>query len=197
MMVRGVLALALIATSATAQPGGELFGPDDLARLATVAEPAFSPDGQQVAYSVKTTNLVADEQQSDLWRTAWHGAKPQRLTYTPDNNEWMPQFSPDGRWLAFLSDRGGEDAKTQVWVMPAKGGKAKQVTKFPEGVEDFALSPDGRRLAVIAWDPERADGSPRPKNPPPIVIRRYQFKEDGTGYLTARRKHLYVVDVAT
>lgn len=197
MMVRGVLALALIAASATAQPGGELFGPDDLARLATVAEPAFSPDGRHISYSVTTTNLSADKQQSDLWRASWGGSRRQALTQTPNSSEWLPQFSPDGRWLAFLSDRGGEDAKTQVWVMPAKGGKAKQVTKFLEGVEDFALSPDGRRLAVIAWDPERADGSPRPKNPPPIVISRYQFKEDGTGYLTARRKHLYVVDVAT
>src|SRR4030095_2557111 len=61
----------------------------------------------------------------------------------------------------------------------------------------FVWSPDGRRVAVIAWDPERPVGSPKPKKPPPIVTDRYQFKEDITGYLTARRKHLYVVDVAT
>ena len=58
-------------------------------------------------------------------------------------------------------------------------------------------SPDGKRIAVIVRDPERPAGSRKPKNPPPIVTERYQFKEDGTGYLGARRTHLYVVDVAT
>src|SRR4030095_12477402 len=67
----------------------------------------------------------------------------------------------------------------------------------PEGVEDFNWSPDGLRLAVIAGDPELREGTPTPKTPPPIVTSRYQFKEDFTGYLTSRRKHLYVVDIAT
>ena len=199
-MIVKLLALTLAGISvaaSAAQAADDRFGPGDLARLATVAEPAASPDGRLIAYSVTTTNVTEDKQQSDLWRVGWDGGRSEQLTHTPESSEWQPQWSSDGRWLAFLADRGGDDAKTQVWVMPARGGEARQVTKFADGVEDFVWSPDGTRLAVIASDPERADGAPKPKNPPPIVIRRYQFKEDGTGYLTDRRKHLHVVDVAS
>jgi Tol biopolymer transport system component len=68
---------------------------------------------------------------------------------------------------------------------------------FAGGVEDYAWAPDGARLAVIAWDPERPAGMAKPKHAPPIVTGRYQFKEDITGYLGARRKHLYLFDVAS
>ena len=64
-------------------------------------------------------------------------------------------------------------------------------------MEDFVWSPDGKQLALIALDPEFPAGTPKPKNPPPIVTDRYQFKEDGSGYLGARRKHLYLFDLAS
>lgn len=197
MKLRAILVGALLATPAFGQSADDRFGPDDLARLASVAGPVSSPKDGSIVYSVETTNGEADKQQSDLWRVGWGNGQPTALTHTPGSSEWQPQFSQDGRWLAFLADRGGDDAETQVWIMAADGGEARQVTKFPDGVEDYVLSPDGRRLAVIASDPERPEGAPKPKNPPPIVTSRYQFKEDGTGYLTSRRKHLYVVDVAS
>jgi Tol biopolymer transport system component len=195
MKTRFLIACALL--SAPAVAADDRFGPDDIARLADVAGPVISPDGRLLAYSVESTNKEEDEQTSDLWRVAWDGGARTQLTNTPESNEWLPQWSNDGRSLAFLADRGGDEAKTQVWVMPADGGEARHVTKLPEGVEDFVWSPDGKRLAVISWDPELPAGTPRPKNPPPIVTDRYQFKEDVTGYLTARRKHLYVIDVAS
>ena len=197
MIIRAAAVAILMASTAFAQVGDDRFGPDDLARLAEVAEPAFSPDGSTIAYSLTTTNAAADKKQSDLWRVSWDGSKRIALTATPTSSEWQPSWTPDGRSLAFLSDRGGDDAKTQVWLMPAGGGKARQVTKFADGVEDYVLSPDGKQLAVIARDPDRPEGTPKPKNPPPIVVNRYQFKEDGVGYLTDRRKHLYLVDVAS
>lgn len=170
---------------------------DDLDRVADVAEPQFSPDGEYIVYTVTTANLADDEPQSDLWRVSWDGSDRRPLTQTPQNSEWQPQWSADGKWIAFLSDRGGEDAETQVWLMPASGGESRAVTAMPGGVEDFALSPDVTRVAVISRDPERAPGQEKPKNPPPIVTTRYQFKEDNTGYLDSRREHLYVVDVAS
>ncbi len=197
MMLRHALLAVMLASPALAEAASDRFGPDDLARIADVTEPVASPDGSSLAYTVTTSNLAADKKQSDLWRVSWDGKEREPLTRTPEDSEWRPQWSPDGKRLAFLSDAGGEDAKTQVWVMRASGGKPRKLTDLPEGVEDFAWSPDGQRLAIIAWDPERPTGAKKPKNPPPIVTDRYQFKEDGTGYLTARRKHLYVFDLAS
>jgi dipeptidyl aminopeptidase/acylaminoacyl peptidase len=173
------------------------FGPDDLQRLAHVAEPALSPDGTQVAYSVTVTNVDEDKLQSDLWRVAFDGTGRVQLTFTPRHDEWSPAWSPDGKWLAFLSDRGDEDAQTQVWAMPVGGGDARAFTHLPGGVSDFAWSPDGTRIVVVAADPARPPGAPKPKNPPPIVTERFYFKEDVSGYLGARRDHLYLLDVAS
>jgi dipeptidyl aminopeptidase/acylaminoacyl peptidase len=197
MIGRSTLLLLAMTWAVTAGAAGNRFGVEDLDRLVDVSEPALSPDGEVVAYTATTANAEADVPQSDLWRVNWDGSGRRPLTSTPEEDEWQPRWSPDGRSLAFLSDRGGEEATTQVWLMPADGGEARVLTAFAGGVEDYAWSPDGRRLAVIAGDPERPAGTPKPKQPPPVVIDRYQFKEDEIGYLTARRRHLYVFDLAT
>jgi dipeptidyl aminopeptidase/acylaminoacyl peptidase len=187
-------ALALPTLAETPKPG---FGLDDLARLADVAEPQFSPDGNTIVYSVSTVNVAADRSQSDLWRVSFDGRQRMQLTFTPDSSEWRPQFSADGRSLAFLSDRGGDEATTQVWIMAAQGGEARKLTAFPGGVEDFVWSPDSQRLAVIVPDPELPPGAEKPKNLPPIITERYQFKNDEDGFLGTRHKHLYLYDIAT
>jgi len=192
----GVLALS-VAWAAAADVPADRFAPADLARLADLTEPGFSPDGELLAYTVTTSNVGADERTSDLWRVRYDGRDRVQLTHTPEHSEWLPRWSPDGSALAFLSDRGGEEVTTQVWLMPASGGDARRVTDFPSDVEDYAWSPDGTRLAIIARDPARPAGAPKPKHPPPIVTDRYWFKEDITGYLDRRRLHLHVVDVAT
>ena len=184
---------ALAARAATADGG---FGPADLDRLVDVADPDFSPDGQNLVYAVTTTEAQADKRQSDLWRVRYDGRDRVRLTRTPENDESHPRWSPDGRGIAFISNRGSEGATPQVWWLPAQGGEARRLTDIPGGVEDYVWAPDGARLAVIAWDPQRPAGAQPPRNPPPIVTTRYQFKEDITGYLGARRRHLYLVDLA-
>jgi dipeptidyl aminopeptidase/acylaminoacyl peptidase len=192
--VAGLLAGLLLPLAALA---AARFTVDDLVRLAAVSGPDFSPDGGHIVYSVEAANLEKDSPVSDLWRVRWDGTDRRALTNTAVANEWNPAYSPDGRFIAFLSDRGGEDAVTQVWLLPAAGGEAEAVTKFPGGVVDYAWSPDSSRLAVIATDPERPEGEKAPPKPAPIVIDRFQFKEDFTGLLTDRRQHLYVVDVKT
>ena len=196
-----ILLLALSAAAPCAEPQPR-FMPADLARLAEVAEPAFAPGGGTLVYTVTTANLAADKSQSDLWRVGFDGTGRTALTQTPDSSEWRGQWSSDARRVAFLSDRKQageeqEDATTQVWMIAAAGGSARRLTNFADGVEDYVWSPDGRQLAIIAMDPRFPAGAPKPKNPPPIVTGRYQIKEDGSGYLDARRKHLYLFDLGS
>jgi dipeptidyl aminopeptidase/acylaminoacyl peptidase len=192
----GSLLLVSAVAAVAADLSADRFGPADLARLAAVDAPAFAPDGESIVYTVTVTNATEDKQQSDLWRVGYDGRDRTQVTSTPKHDEWAPAWSPDGRWLAFLSDRGDDDTQTQVWAMPAGGGEARVLTNLPGGVDDFQWSPDSQRLALIASDPERPAGTPKPKNPPPIVTERWQFKKDVDGYLDARRSHLYVHDVA-
>jgi dipeptidyl aminopeptidase/acylaminoacyl peptidase len=194
---RSFLLAACLALAAHVAAADDRFGPADLERLADVAEPDFSPDGEFLVYAVTTIDVKADRRQSDLWRVRYDGRDRVQLTQTPASDESRPQWSPDGRGIAFLADRGGEEATTQVWLLPAQGGEARRLTDFAGGVEDYVWAPDGAHLAVIAWDAELPAGVDKPKHAPPIVTARYQFKEDVTGYLGARRKHLYLFDVAS
>ncbi len=164
---------------------------DDIHKIADITEPVFSPDGNYIAYTVSSHNLEIDATVSDLWRVSWEGEQEQ-LTKTPEVSEWAPAYGGD--IIAYLSD-GTDEEETQVFVMPAAGGKARQVTKIQGGVSEFALSPDG--MTIVA----SADVGPTvgadPEKPPPIVITRFKFKDDGRGYIDDRRIQLFRVDVAT
>jgi len=84
--------------------------------------------------------------------------------------------------------------------MARAGGEARQLTRLSGGVSDFVWSPDGKRLALVASDPDpeqAAKDAGKNKTPAPIVTDRYQFKQDVQGYLTHRHEHLYVFDMAT
>ena len=168
--------------------------PEDLSKLQSVSDPVFSPDGRQLVYSVETVDSDRDEFSHDLWTVAFAGGPPKQLTATP-YSEWQPRYAENGSALFYLSD-GGEQGSVQVWRMHLASGQTRQLTDFPEGVLDFDVRADGKALAVIAKDPERAADAPEPRHPKPIVTTRFQFKEDYTGYLDARRSHLYLVQIA-
>ena len=102
--------------------------------------------------------------------------------------------------LAFLSSRTDEHEDDQVWLLPLAGGEAERVTEIKGGVEDFAWSPDSKRLVLVVQDPDPRDPEGHEKDKktvPPIVIDRFQFKQDKEGYLTDRYRHLRLLDLGT
>lgn len=192
------LAAASIVIPAALGAQGRLLRPNDIFRFRDVGDPRLSPDGAWVAYTITTTDSAKDKSDSDVWMVSWDGARTVRLTNSPDG-EGSPRWSPDNRYLSFVSGR-LEGKGGQVWLLDRVGGEGVRLTELKGGVSDHAWSPDGRRLVMVSRDPdpeEEKKDSAAARSPKPIVIDRYHFKQDVDGYLTRRRSHLYVVDVAS
>ena len=126
-------------TSLGAEPA-RLLKPEDFAGLRNVDEPNISRDGLTIAYTVGTVDLKKDKQIQNLWLAKWDGSENRALTFG-ENKQSHPRWSPDGKWLAFLSGRVDENENDQVWLLNAAGGEAEQLTTEKGSVEDFAWAP--------------------------------------------------------
>jgi dipeptidyl aminopeptidase/acylaminoacyl peptidase len=190
------IALALVMTAALhaeTQPTRPIVV-DDFTRFQDVGDPQLSPDGDWVLYTLTSADAAADRRDSDVWVVKFDGTERRRLTGSAEN-ENAPRWSPDGRYISFLSSRSGGKAKgTQVWVMERAGGEAWQLTGLSGRIQDYSWSPDATRLLLVYRD-EPVEESGRSARP--IVVDQYQFKRDGQGYLTGNaRSRIYVYDIA-
>ena len=181
---------ALAQTPAARRP----LAATDLYRLRTVRDPQVSPEGAWVAYTVTTIDSAKDRSETDIWMVNWDGTQTVRVTSTP-GGESSPRWSPDGRFLAFLSSRQAGDG-AQVWLLDRRGGEAQRVTTIKGGVADLAWSPDATRLALVSEFKEDSAAADTTR-PHPIVVERYHFKQDREGYLTRSHSHLLLFDVAS
>ncbi|MDR3684017.1 MAG: S9 family peptidase [Geothrix sp.] len=188
-----LLLLAPALLPCLAQTPSRTLALEDLGRIAAVGDPQVSPEGAWVAYTVSCADPEKDSRRKDLWMVSWDGTRRVRLTWGP-GSAGSPRWSPDGRYLAFLSARGEGEPGSQVWLLDRLGGEARPLTHLKGGVSDLAWSPDAKRLVLQVADPEP---TPKPKLPPPLVIDRYHFKQDGEGYLGEKRTHLQLLDVAS
>ena len=184
---------------AVSADGPRPLQPEDIALLRTVGDPQLSPDGAFVAYTVGTMDIAKDKRATNLWLARWDGSENRALT-SGEQKQTHPRWSPDGKTLAFLSGRSDEHGDDQVWLLPVAGGEAERATEIKGGVEDFAWSPDSKRLALVVEDPDPRDPEAHAKDKktvPPLVIDRFQFKQDIEGYLTERYRHLRLLDLGT
>ena len=179
-------------------PSPHPFTREDAAKLQVPGRPVLSPDGQWIAYTLRSTDTAADKFVTHLWMVSWDGQQTIQLTYDTEGAA-SPQWSPDGRYLAFTSARPGKAKGTQVWLLDRRGGEARQLTDVKQELNDYRWSPDAKQLLLTLTpkdEPdEPKDGKPAP--PKPIVITGYHFKQDVEGYLTDKHPHLFLFDIAT
>lgn len=145
-----LVVLSVVPVSLGAQQKRPLV-PEDLYRLKTATDATVSPDGRWVVYVQSTVDSAKNRYSRDLWAAAGDGTSRRRLTWTPESNESAPVFSPDGRYIAFLTSREGDERFAQVYVLPFdRPGEARRVTAQARGTSRPVWSPDGTKLAYTA-----------------------------------------------
>ncbi len=167
------------------------LGIDDLYDLAAPSQPALSPDCSRIAYVVRTADREEDRNVDALWTVGTSSGEARQLTR--GNADAAPKWSPDGSRLAFLR---AQDGPPQIWILPADGGEAEQLTKLPLGAGAPVWSPDGSKIAFSSAIDLAAVVEAPPANTP-IVAERLDYKSDGPGLLKTLRSHVHVLDVAT
>lgn len=162
---------------------------EDLYQLRWISDPAVHPGNGAVAYVEQYINEDRIDYNSDIWLLPSENSEPLPFTYGPKDES--PVWSPDGSQLAFLRTLEG---KRQVWIIPASGGEARQLTWAEKGVHSLAWSPDGFYISFVAKTTESLS-SPTSVQPKGQVVNRTKAKSDGYGLWDDTRNHLYVTDV--
>ena len=174
---------------------------ESLYNIRPIAGCEISPDGKRVAFSVQRVDAKTEKKYSNLW-VAETGRKDSAEQYTfGDQSDHSPLWSPDGQWLAFLSNRGDSDKPPQLYLIPTSGGEARPITYIEGSISSVSWSPDGTRLlcCVRKTDPDalerREDAAKKKLGIVERHITRVRHKFDGAGFLPSERWHIWTVDV--
>jgi dipeptidyl aminopeptidase/acylaminoacyl peptidase len=171
----------------------------DLYELKSVANPQLSPDGRSYVYVQTTIDQEADEYQSHIYfGKIADGSVPVQWTFGKGKNH-SPRWSPDGKRLAFVSNRSG---KSQIHILRVNGGEAQQLTSLSCGASNPVWSPDGTRLAFqvslqagkTVLDEDKENKQEKPK---PLEVSVMQYKSDSEGFWQGTYKQIAVVEVET
>ncbi|MCU1604479.1 MAG: apeH, partial [Modestobacter sp.] len=170
--------------------------PTDLSLLRVPGAPAVSPDGQTAVVAVTRLDLDADEYRSQLWTVPTDGSEAAH-PLTHGHADSAPAFSPDGRWLAYLSAE--PKGRPQVHLLAVGGGQPRRLTDHHLGAGAPVWSPDSTRLAYTARVPEPGrygtDENVTAAAEAPRLITTLKYREDALGFSTDRRSHVFVVDL--
>jgi acylaminoacyl-peptidase len=155
--------------------------------MAHAIEPQISPDARFVVWAMEWADPVNDAFHSNIWMTTTDGADTRPLTQG-SYRDTSPRLSPDGKRLAYISNRSG---KAQIYVRWLDSRQEAIITDIPQAPSNIVWSPDGHSIAYTARVPCKADSSvPMPDKPagakwadPPIYITKLRWSADGAGLI--------------
>ena len=162
---------------------------DQSLEMKSASNPRISPDGRRVVYEVQSTNWEDNSFDRNLWIADVASGETRQLTSAKKSSTGAA-WSPDGKWIAFLSDRpaqisGSAADKKQLYVISADGGEAQQLTKSETDVGAFEWAPDSRRLAFAASDPE----------PKSLKDRKEKYGEYSVVHADYQMTHLWTLEL--
>ena len=196
-MRRGFLLLFVSLALAYAQKPP--FDVDALLALKRIADPQISPDGQTVAFTVRSIDVAANKRPQQIWTVPLQGGAPRQVTHDGENN-FRARWSPDSKRLAYVSDRSGSQ---QIWFMDPDGGNAKQLTDFAAEADGVLFSPDGKNLIFTsevypecgADDACNKKNLEADKNGPKARIYTELLYRHWTTWQSKRRSHIFSIPV--
>lgn len=175
---------------------------EDLYQLELVSDPQISPDGTHIIFGVTRVERKTEKKYSNLWLVSTDGSSPPRQFTYGDHADSHPRWSPDGRSLAFLSNR-QDEKQTQLYIIPLNGGEARPVTKMEGSFAGFAWSPDGRTFATQFRKKDAAvverekDEQKKKLGVVSRHITRLDYKSDGSGYTPEEKWHIWTINAAS
>jgi dipeptidyl aminopeptidase/acylaminoacyl peptidase len=139
-------ALAVVVFVQPALAQKRAFTIEDFYRVQTVADVQVAPDGRTLAYVLTSLDFGRARRQAHVWMANIDGTDVRQVTFS-DRSETAPRFSPDGKWIAFVSTRGGD---ANLYLMPRAGGESRPLTRLSTGVSDPVWSPDSKWIAFAS-----------------------------------------------
>lgn len=174
-----LLCLLVFAISLFAQKGASVSF-EKWISLKSTGSPIISPDGRTIVYAVTSTDWANNAYDTELWLSR-DGEVPLQLTRTSKNSSTSARFSPDGKYVSFLADRG---EKVQLYIIAVNGGEALQVTKDEDGISSYEWNNSGSKIAYLKGEPDS-------KKDKIIKDRFGAFAVEGQEY---KQSHLWLLD---
>ncbi len=154
-----------------------------------VGDPQLSPDGSYVVYVKKVINENKEYTSNLVIVNRDTGIEHDWTYASGEKKDHSPRWSPDGKTIAFVSNRSGEN---QIWLISTDGGEARQLSDLKSGVSAPVWKPDGSSLLVLSKDTKEKEEGRKP-----LVVTDLQYKADGSGLLDNHHMQVVLIEVTS